>query len=231
MTDLALGFGTDPEAPDRAVVTVRLDGADLGAAAGRPAYTGFDPDEILRDPSPLLPGERPRRVAVYRCSCGEAGCGTVAVLVSREGDRVVWRDARDYVGVFVGPVAGEEPAGGTPLDLPDVTFDAERYAAEVARAAADRSWETARRVTARLLTDRLRDDERLAALRLTVRGVAPHHLLRDGMTIGFWDAAGGQLLVDVRAPEREPAEWAADLAEELLGRNPDTWDVVFRSAT
>ena len=72
----------------------------------RPIGAAFDPAKMLGPHSPLLPEDMGRRVAVYRCSCGEAGCGVIApvIVASPDGTRISWVDFRDYVGVFIGPV-------------------------------------------------------------------------------------------------------------------------------
>ncbi len=62
-------------------------------------FRGSDPSEILGGDSPLLPTDTPRRVAVYRYSCSEAGYGCVAPIISRDRGHVIWSDARDYTGV------------------------------------------------------------------------------------------------------------------------------------
>src|SRR5262249_39779261 len=134
-------------------VRVLVNGREPFAAAA-PGWRGFDPAEVLGPRSPLLPADQGRRVAVYCCSCGEAGCGGIApaIVPSPHGRRGSWVDFRDYVGVFVGPgtqvVDGDE---GRPWDLPDLHFDREQYIAEIERASLDGSWETGRRKTARLV--------------------------------------------------------------------------------
>ena len=140
------------------VVQVLADGRDPFAEAA-PDWRGFDPDKILGPESPLLPvAGLGRRVAVYRCSCGEAGCGVIApvIIASPDGSRISWTDFRDYVGVFIDPVEeSSDQHEGKPWNLPDLHFDPEQYIAEFTRACRDRSWETRRRRTARLLHERL----------------------------------------------------------------------------
>ena len=114
-------------------------------------------DEILRRPTPLLPGRKFHRVAVYRCSCGDAGCSCIAVLIARDQDRIHWRDARTYTGVYFRPTKpGVERFPGRRLDeIPDHVFDARQYRAAVHWSIVDRSWEIPARTAARLLLDRL----------------------------------------------------------------------------
>jgi hypothetical protein len=89
---------------DWPVVTVLVDGADvIGDATG---FQGFDPDMILGDDRPLVPLAPLRRVAVYRCSCGEPGCGVAAAVISTAGEVVTWTDFRDFTGVYGGSRSG-----------------------------------------------------------------------------------------------------------------------------
>lgn len=145
---LRLRVNADPERPDQPVVTVLVDGEDRLAGLGRTGFVGFHPAEILGPDQPLLPTDPPRRVAVYRCVCGIAGCGCVAPVIARDGGQVTWSDARDYTGVFDGPTLepGYRPGPdeGTVLDLPVLRFDAHQYEEEVRRAGADRTWESDR---------------------------------------------------------------------------------------
>jgi hypothetical protein len=108
-------------------------------------WWGFHPDKILGVPSPLVPDDLGSRVAVYRCSCREAGCGVIApfIVASPDRRRISWVGFRDYVGVFSGRV--ERVASdfeGKPWDLPDIHFDHDQYVAEVQRARSDRRWPT-----------------------------------------------------------------------------------------
>lgn len=143
--------------PDWPMVSIRVDGNDPFREVAD-GWLGFDPAEILGAESPLLPTEFGRRVAVRRCSCGEAGCGVIAptIVGSPDGRRISWIDFRDYVGVFISPVGDEATDDdGEQWDLPDVHFDRDQYVAEVARASEDRSWETPRRRVARLVHQQL----------------------------------------------------------------------------
>jgi hypothetical protein len=126
------------------VVTVVVDGEDVFRGIHRTRdYIGFHPDDILGSESPLLPSSLPRRVAVYRCNCGEAGCGVVAPLISGGDGVVSWYDFRDFTGVFVQPSADEpleedEELDATELPFPEVSFDLKQYREEIDRATA--SW-------------------------------------------------------------------------------------------
>jgi hypothetical protein len=153
---LALEFEVLDDRPDWPVLTVRVDGKDPFAKVAKD-WQGFDPGKMLGPYSPLVPSDNGRRVAVYRCSCGEPGCGVIArfIVASSDGKRVSWVDFRDYVGGFVGPVTQDvEDCDGKLWKLPAIHFDRDQYIAEVERASNDRSWETPRRQTARLLQER-----------------------------------------------------------------------------
>jgi hypothetical protein len=128
--------------PDALVVRILVDGEEAFARTAARAYMGFNAAEILDpDVAPLLPAEPARRIAVYRCCCGEPGCGCVAPLIREHGGYVAWSDFRDYTGVYDEPAAEANPGGGIPLPFPDAAFDAVRYRAEVDRATADRWWD------------------------------------------------------------------------------------------
>jgi hypothetical protein len=101
------------------MVTIYADDENWTARAGR---SGMHPDDIFRPVNQLAAGE-PSVVLISQSNeCGVLGCGGISIRVARDGDRVVWEW----------------------LDNGAITkrhaFDAATYDAEVARAAADRSW-------------------------------------------------------------------------------------------
>lgn len=227
---LTLRFDPDADRPDYPVVSILIDGEDLVAGTPQANFMGFDPAEILGTDSPLLPTTSPRRVAVYRCSCGEAGCGCIAPVISREGSDVVWRDARDFTGVFVGPTIDRDvPDGGSPLPIPTLRFDAVGYEAEVRRAMGDQSWETERRATARLLGDYLQDErDFLRARGFVFQWAAPGWQEPETFEVSLLDPERFQVVVRLRAAEAEPSVWASTLADRLLGTEPHHWEVSMR---
>jgi hypothetical protein len=91
---------------------------------------GLDPDHLLVEPCPLRANEIARIVTIGRCGCGEVGCGSVEVEISREQAAVKWRSL------------------SSPLE---VQFDVSQYDAEVERALQDHRWETPDRMAARLI--------------------------------------------------------------------------------
>ncbi len=143
--------------------------------------------------------------------------------IHRDGDEIVWSDARDYTGVFVGPRAlGEVPPGRTRLAMPVLRFDADQYEAEVRRATNDRSWETDQRVTARLLQSALVGADALRTAGCTVQLVSPIREQAESFSVSFLDPARVQKVVELSAPARRPREWAAELAAQLLADEPDS---------
>lgn len=201
MSTLTLRVDDGPEEP---VLTILVDGRDLhdldGDNVAHLARVMLDDHD-----APLLPADPPRRVTLLVCTCGEPGCGRLDALVSREGDEVVWE-------------AGELT----------FRFDAEPYEAEVRRAMADRSWETPRWTTARLLKAILRERAgELAALGYRFAWAAPSWDDETTMSVSVHDAGRRQLVLRMRTPERPPEEWATALVDELLA-GPEGWDVTFR---
>jgi hypothetical protein len=165
-----------------------------------PRWQGFDPADILGDQSPLLPqGGAGRRVAVYRCSCGIAGCGVVApvILASSDDGSVSWVDFRNYVGVFTGPIATDvDRHEGRPWPFQDLHFDYRQYIAEVRRASSDHSWETLRWATARLVTDGLRLRRVMLTPTLRLGRVTPAWDDGDDVRISFQNEASDEPFVE-----------------------------------
>jgi len=227
---VALSLRVDEwEAPDWPVVTILVDGRELTDVVGGRSFVGFDPDQILSDEEPLVPGVLPERIAVYRCHCGEPGCGCLAPLIIRRGSEILWRDARDYTGVFVKPSLDRPPtATGTRLRMPELRFDAAQYEAEVRRAAQDRSWETDRRATARLLRSMLGESESLLGAGYGLQWVVPERNAVPTFSVSLLDPSRVQVVVEVEAPAQDPDKWAAELAQTLLAKRPEEWRVAFR---
>ncbi|MGO1055198.1 hypothetical protein [Crossiella sp. CA198] len=109
---------------DLAEVRLLVDDEDLLA----PVFDrgpGKDPRALLGPDSPLLPGAEPREVMLAEAECTWGCCGAILVRVRRDGEQVVWDQWRD--------------PDDDSLFLPEVRFDAARYAAELARAHRERS--------------------------------------------------------------------------------------------
>ena len=148
---------------DRPRVLILVDGEDRLSHAGRRDWVGFDPLEVFASKEVLLPSDVPRRVAVYQCSCGEPGCGSLAPIIESDGENLVrWTDFQDFTGVFDGPNLFNDPedddpfSDGHPVAVDDLVFNRQQYEAEIVRAAADMSWESEGRATARLLGNLVR---------------------------------------------------------------------------
>ena len=224
---LSLEFQADEARLDWPVVGIKVDGLDPFVEVAKD-WRGFDPAKMLGSASPLLPGDLGRRVALYTCSCGEAGCGVIApfVVSSPDGRRISWVDFRDYVGVFVGPlVEDSDKYEGKPWRLTDLHFDREQYEAEVARASADKSWETSRRKTARLVKELLDDMCLELPPNLSLRWVAPAWNA-DGVELSFEHVSRthefrlDQQLLRLTSSHDDPDLAANDMVDQLVGTDP-----------
>lgn len=228
---LSLRFQINDDRPDWPVVNVLVDGRDPFAAAA-PGWRGFDPADILGPDSPLLPVDPGRRVAVYCCSCGEPGCGVIApvIVASPDGRRVSWVDFRDYTGVFDGPVtdSDDDDDDGRPWDLPGLHFDRQQYVAEVMRASRDRSWESGRRATARLLYERLSPLGLILPPDLTLAWAVPAWN-QEGVTLLFEyqvhapSFEARQQMLRLTSTLSDPDQAAQDMAQRLLSTPPGRW--------
>lgn len=235
ISTLALFFEVLDDRPDWPVVGVRVDGQDPFAAVASP-WHGFDPEKILGPQSPLLPREPGgRRVAVYRCSCGEAGCGVMApvIVASPDRSRVSWVDFRDYTGVFIDPVADDvDTYEGREWGLPDLHFDRRQYEAEVNRIAGDPGWETDRRRTARLVRERLRPMSLTLPPDLTLSWVSPAWS-EEGVSIMFAHITWGerpsvqQQMLQLASQHQDPVVAADDIVDRLLATSVDDWVAAF----
>lgn len=90
---------------------------------------------------PLAVTNEPRRFMITEPACTAGCCGALYVTMRREGDRVIWDAWENTSDITAVPA--------------DIHFDAAQYEAELARAAADRSWEEPVDTVARLLEQTL----------------------------------------------------------------------------
>ena len=219
--------------PDWPVVQILVDGRE--AFVDRlPEWRGFDPADMLGDRSPLLPVDQGRRVAVYRCSCGVAGCGVIApvIMPSPDGQRVSWVDFRDYTGVFTAPTASDSHRfGGKPWPIQDLHFGRGQYIAAIKRASGDRSWETPRRVTARLVADELRARHVILPPDLRLRRVAPARE-GNGVTLSFENSRSGgessvQQALSLTSQHSEPELAVQDILHQLQAVPVSEWSSRF----
>ncbi|MET8541454.1 hypothetical protein ABZW03_12490 [Kitasatospora sp. NPDC004799] len=113
-----------------AQVRLRVNGEDLvEAAVGEGGRGPYAVDVLPADgPGPLRATGEPRRVELGEPACTGGCCGFLSVVVQRFGGIVQWSD-------------WEIPHLGTTRP-PELHFDADEYDAELARAEADRWWQT-----------------------------------------------------------------------------------------
>lgn len=184
----------------RGEVRVLVNGTRL---TGRDGLTGIDPLELFVPANRLEAAAEPRTVTVAGCACGSPRCRGVEVTVARDGDTVTWT-----------PVDADAP--GRPL-----RFDAADYAAEVRRAAADRTWESPALTTARTVLERA--DHALLAehgLRLEWLDVHPRTPTRFTVCLVLDDRH--QVFVEHPWDAARPAA-VADEVGRTLAEHPTTW--------
>ncbi|WP_424215293.1 hypothetical protein ACN20G_26300 [Streptomyces sp. BI20] len=194
-----------------------IDGRDLleeihpeGYASGVREWAG------PADERPLAAFEEPRRVTFSEADCGAACCGAVWATVRREGDLVIWSDW--------------ENLGDTEITLPELRFDATRYDAELARCAADHTWEQPVDTTARLLEQAVKDADALAPWDCALTGVHVRRDRLDRVHANFryprqWDGDGPWLHFELALPLDDPSDppieqRVRDLANRLLDGDP-----------
>ena len=143
LNELSLTVVSPDNGEEYPSVSIVIDGTDQLRCTSAAGWMGFGPSQIFASRGVLLPGVAPRRVAVYRCSCGESGCGSLAPLIESVGESLIkWSDFRDFTGVFDGPISLEDPddedpfSGGVPVAVGDLVFDRQQYETEIDRAIA-----------------------------------------------------------------------------------------------
>jgi hypothetical protein len=134
-------------------VQVYVNGVEMTSAG---AGLGMDPYDILVPTNRLVAASQPHTAPVARCECGEYGCGSTDVTITRDGDRA----HRDW--------SIEAPMSR------GASFTAADYDVEVERVAADHSWETPERTAGRLVLTNM-DRERLFTYGLSPSWVANNH--------------------------------------------------------
>jgi|GEM_PF-4996946 len=210
---------------DHPRVVLLVDGQDFLAWRGD---RGFGPESLLHRGDPLTPTDPPRRVALYLCGCGEAGCGTTACRISESKGIVRWSGFRSFVGLNHPLDASLADEDGRPADLPDLAFDAAEYRAEVERAKADRSWETRRRRRARLLNERLAErPERWDELGVEFRSVWLWDDENEVYAVNL-QRQGDQLLIGVRTQLGADDDTVLNaMTAEVLAGDEQTWFVIY----
>jgi hypothetical protein len=215
------------ERVDYPVVVLLVDGVEVLEGRGN----GFGPETLLHQGDPLLPVEPPRRVGLYKCGCGDAGCGITGCSISESDGVIRWFGFRDFVGRH-GPLdpALEDDAESRAIDREDLIFDAAQYRAEVARAKADRSWETRSGRLGRLLRGRLEHQERWDELRFEFGSVWVWGDDADVFAVNLSrkGVERGQLVVGVRAPKGLDDDATLDaLAAQVLAGDETSWFVIY----
>jgi hypothetical protein len=167
------------------------------------AGLGIDPYNLLIPTNRLLATPQPHRVPIARCGCGEYGCGSTDVTITRDGDLVRW----DWL-----------------IEVPlnrSVSFAADQYDAEVERAAGDHAWETPERTAGRLVLTHV-DRAALRAHGLTVTWVANDHRDPERFRVALQLGDDYQIFLDTPWRSRAPGE-LADAVCEALARGPGAW--------
>ncbi|WP_130346214.1 hypothetical protein [Herbihabitans rhizosphaerae] len=173
-------------------VLISVNDEEMTAAA---AGLGMDPYDILIPANRLIAGNEPHTVPIARCGCGVYGCGSTDIRITRDGDRVHW----DWL-----------------IEVPmrrGVTFPADRYDDEVARVAADHSWETPDRTAGRLVLTGV-DHERLRDNGLHVDWAANDHRNAEVFRVVL-RSDDSQVFVDTPWRGRAPEELAREVCKTL----------------
>ena len=181
------------------------------------AGMGMDPFDLLIPDNRLVATATPHQVGIARCECGEYGCGSTDVVITRDENAVHW----DWE--FEAPIRG------------GVSFKADEYDAEVARVGADTTWERPEDTAARLTLAGV-DRERLASMGMRLDWVAKdhanHNLLKIALSLGSsdWnsDEAGYQVFLRVDRAGRTPQEAAAG-ALAAISRDPQDWTAAWHA--
>lgn len=220
---------SETESADYPILKIRID--DNEFSAEEPGqYIGFDPEQVL-DTGALLPIDPPRRVAIYRCHCGVAGCGAIAAVIRGDGHHVRWEDVREFTGVYDDPLLDAgwplPEDGGKRLPRLDVTFDAKQYFSEISRAASDRSWETDGRAASRMLRNLLEErSEHFLTRGWRLDWVGPES---EGLIdVAFLESTAppddaNQVVVQLPMRGATPNDKARACAEYLLHHEPSEW--------
>jgi hypothetical protein len=181
-------------------VRVHVNDVEMTSAG---AGLGMDPYDVLVPTNRLVAAVEPRTLPIARCVCGVYGCGATDVTIARDGDLVRWDWSREV-----------------PMSR-GASFPAVHYDEEVARVAADHSWETAERTAGRrVLTDVDRD--RLNAFGLQPRFAANHHDDDELFRVSLDLDDGYEVTVDTLWLGRDPEVLAREVCA-TLSHDPREW--------
>ncbi len=188
-------------------VEVYIDGIEMTSLG---AGLGLGPKDLLIPVNRLVATSEAAMVPIARCECGFYGCGATDVRIRRDGDVVHWDWFKE-----------------APVSL-GVTFDAAHYDAEVARAAADLSWETDKETAERLVLERV-GVEALADSGLVAQWAAPTYDDPSVYRVGLVTADHAyQVFLHFTIEGRR----LTDLVDEVvatLQQPPSTWSAQVRA--
>ncbi|QFU88468.1 hypothetical protein [Amycolatopsis sp. YIM 10] len=183
-------------------VLVHVNGVEMTSAG---AGLGMDPYALLIPFNRLTATAEPRTVPIARCGCGVYGCGSTDVTIVRDGDLVHWEWRLEV------PM----PRG--------VSFPAEQYDEEVARVAADHSWETPVRTAGRYVLTGL-DHDRLRSYGLRADWVANDYRDPGVFCVALMLDDEYQVFLHTAWDGREPGDLAREVCA-ALALPPDQWSV------
>lgn len=212
---------TDWAADSWAEVRPLIDGADVlkevhpeGLAPSCRYWTG------AAESWPLAVTDEPRRVMITEPTCTAGCCGALYVTMRREGDQVIWEAWKNTSNINALPA--------------DFRFDIHQYEAELARAAADRSWEEPVDTVARLLEQTIADSGWFERWDCFLTGVWPRREEPDlpeelaspeGVDVLFHHVRGSGARTDyacelIFIPDLSVEEQVRRLADQILADDP-----------
>lgn len=192
------------EAHDGFQVLVHVDGIEMTARA---AGLGMDPYKVFVPDSRLAATTEPRTVPIARCTCGVYGCGSTDVTIVRDDDVVHWDWSIEV-----------------PMDR-GVTFDTAQYDSELARLAADHSWETPVRTAGRLVLTGV-DRERLRSYGLSLGWVSNSYPDPELFQVSLQIGNDYQVFLDTPWRGRDPEELAREVCA-TVARPLREWDATW----
>ncbi|WP_410813401.1 hypothetical protein [Micromonospora sp. 067-2] len=205
----ALRLEVSPEPGDTGggfQVQVYVNGTEMTSAA---AGLGMDPYDVLVPTNRLVAAAQPHTVPIARCACGVYGCGSTDVTITRDGDLVHWDWSIEV-----------------PMNR-GVSFAAAEYDRELARVAADHSWETPERAAGRrVLTDM--DREHLLTYGLIPGWVDNDYRDHELFQVALQIDGDYQVFVDTPWHGRGPEELAHEVCA-TLALPPADWHATWHA--
>jgi hypothetical protein len=184
---------------------VHIDDVEITSAG---AGLGMDPQDILIPTNRLVATTQSHIVPIARClACGFYDCWGTDVTISRDGDVVHWEWSRD-----------------APMNR-GASLDAARYDSEVARVAADLSWETPVRTAGRLVLTNV-DHDHLLGHGLRPAWVSTYQSELFEVTLEINDDY--QIFVKIPWLGRSPEELASAVCA-ALAHPPSKWQATWHS--